>query len=381
MALQLGDLITAARDRHPAFAKQRCPDAVFARYTTDYQRTLVSRATARNPSYLAQVATIVFAVDPANAAGTVGAGTGGGLPGVVDNTGTTLSLSELPVGQAVALDTENAVTLVSSSSVASATATTLTALSAAWGTNAYVGDLVQILAGPGQGQVRNILSNTATQLTVAAWGVQPTNTSLFAILSTVMVSNETDGVVTQLPATSTRQSYLIRLDSLGVPYLDLTQPLVATFDVGIQLPPQKRVLGGTVRFVATTDHAEDLSIIPYQQRLMSWGAYACYMMNNQLFLCGQQSDWNDVSNIDLRYVPEPPALTNLTDYLLLPDSARPTLVARMAYMAGVRINGMPDIPQIDVQGLASEVSEAETAWLSEIGAAQRSHTRRVREVW
>lgn len=381
MPIQLRDVLTAARDRHPAFAKQRVPDAVLARYLTDYQRTLLSRAVHRNSSYLAQVANIVFDLSSANAVGTVGAGTSGGLAGSIDSTGTNLSLSELPVGETIEIDTTDAVVLVSSTVVASATGTTTTGTSVSWTTNAFAGDIVEIVSGTGQGQTRSIVSNTSSVLTHASWKITPDTTSLFRIVTTVMSADGTATGVTQFPTTTTESSYLVRLNSSGVPYIDLTKPLVATFDVGIPLPVAKRILGGTVRFGVTTRFPEPLITVTYAERFNTLGHYTAYMQNGSLFLMGCEDDWNDVVSVELRYVPEPPALTQLTDYFLLGDAAMPTLTSRAAYFAGVRVSGLPDMPQIDTQSLLAEASESESAYLAEIGAMDRGATRRVREVW
>lgn len=381
MAIQLRDVLTSARDRHPAFAKQRVPDAVLARYLTDYQRTLLSRAIHRNSSFLTQTASIVFDLSPDNAIGTAGAGTSGGSAGSVDSTGQTLSLSELPVGESIEIDTADAVVLVSSTVVASATSTTTTGTSVSWTTNAYAGDMVEIVAGLGVGQVRSIASNTSGTLTHDAWGITPNDTSLFRIVTTVMSSDGTATAVTQFPTTSTASSYLVRLNAQGVPYIDLTKPLVATFDVGIPLPVAKRVLGGSVRFISATRQAEPLTLVSYQERFKIMGAYTAYMQSGSLFLIGMQNDWDDVQSVDLRYVPEPPSLTSLDDYFLLGDAAMPTLTARAAYFAGVRVSGLPDMPQIDTQSLLAEATESEAAYLAEIGAANRGATRRIREVW
>lgn len=65
----------------------------------------------------------------------------------------------------------------------SATATTLTDSTKSWTVNALSSGSysVRIFSGTGQGQVRPILSNTATQLTVATWTVNPDATSLYII--------------------------------------------------------------------------------------------------------------------------------------------------------------------------------------------------------
>jgi len=60
-------------------------------------------------------------------------------------------------------------------------ATTLTDSSKAWTADSFINFQVRITAGTGIGQVRTITDNTSTALTVAAWTVQPDNTSVYAI--------------------------------------------------------------------------------------------------------------------------------------------------------------------------------------------------------
>ncbi len=68
-----------------------------------------------------------------------------------------------------------------SGTATSATPTTLTDTTLTMGVNQYTPSFIQITAGTGVGQDRAILSNTATTFTVAAWGVQPDNTSVYKV--------------------------------------------------------------------------------------------------------------------------------------------------------------------------------------------------------
>lgn len=60
-------------------------------------------------------------------------------------------------------------------------ATTITNSAKNWTVNQWTNFQVRIAAGTGAGQVRTIVSNNATSLTVAAWGTQPDNTSYYVI--------------------------------------------------------------------------------------------------------------------------------------------------------------------------------------------------------
>lgn len=377
MAFTLGDVVTAARDRHPYFAKPNVPDAVFARFLTDHQRVLLSKAVQRDASFLTQSLSLAFSVSSANAIGVAGAGTGA-FPGAVSSTGA-LSVDAAPMGDALTVDTTNASVLVAPTVVQSATSTTLTGTSVSWGPNAYAGDLVEITDGTGAGQVRSIVSNTSSQLTVAAWATVPDMTSLFRILTTVLADDGTMGVVTNFPLTTTRQGFAVKVNASGTPYLDLTTPLVATVDASLTLPAMKRLVGGTVWSTQNgTLTPCPLTLVGYQNRMRPLGRYVAVADGTSLTLQGSQTHWADVQSIELKYVPEPPAFTALTDVFLLPDGARPAVVAASALMAGQRVAALPDMGTLDLTSLASRAAEAEAAWLAEVQGQTRSRVHRMR---
>lgn len=79
----------------------------------------------------------------------------------------------------------------SGTSSGSNTTTTFNATSETWIVDVWKGYRVKITGGTGSGQIRNILSNTATQLTILAiepWSVTPDATSTFEIQSTAAVA-------------------------------------------------------------------------------------------------------------------------------------------------------------------------------------------------
>lgn len=378
MALTLQTLITAARDRNPAFEQRRVPHAVLARFLTAYQRELLSRAVARNRSFLTQQASVVFDIAAANAVGTAGAGTPGGVPASVSSGGV-VSAVQAPVGTAAEVDTDDVVVLVSERTVNSATSTTLVRTGAGWTANAYTNKTVVITAGRGAGQRRTINSNTTDTLTVSqAWTTTPDTTSLFKVVSEVNEATLEMGVVASSPFTAERLGYLVKVNAAGVAYLDLSAPLVAKYDAGITLPAHHYIVGGTVRFTEAGDEVP-LTLVDYSARFNPRAEYAAYIQNGELFLCGDGDDWTDVVSIDLRYVPVPPALTALTDTLLLPDNAYGALVSGAAAEAAQRVSGMPDVPEIDVRGFNQVKAEAEGQWLREIAVQKRNRTTVIRE--
>lgn len=373
----LSDVITAARDRHPAFERTRVPHVTLARYLTAYQRELVSKAARKHPSYLAQTLSIVMSINAANAVGTAGAGTSGGLPAELDAAGNMIAL-EAPVGSLVELDLEDAQTMYGEKVVSSATINTLTYLGAGWGVNEHATRTAIIVSGRGTGQRRTITSNSAIQLVVSQnWLVIPDATSVFLIVIASAQITETMGVAASAPFTSERSGYLVKQSSTGIPYIDLAAPLVAVFDRGIPLPPHHRLVGdGTVRF-ADCDPCP-LALVDYGERHRSIDTrspraadYAAYVLDGELVLLGDGDDWLDVTSIEIQYVPIPPAFTGLTDVFLLPDTAFMVCVAAAAYTAGLRVNGLPDVPKIDVASLLEEKLDAEKAWLQEVATQRR----------
>lgn len=384
MALTLGDLINAARDRSPWFTRQNVPHAVVARYLTGLQRRYLSKIAEVNAEAYAQQASVVFAVSPENAVGVVAAGSAGGLPASLV-AGAPVGV-ELPAGSAVEMDFDNAQILYPQTVVAQAANFNVGVGGAPWVVNAYAGKYVHITDGPGIGQRRQIISNTNNLLIIAAsdgrdWATTPVpGASVFEIVNPVPEISEGVGVVTALPADTTRVGYLVRLNALGVPYIDLTKPLVATFGVGIDLPPMEYPIGGAVRFATGEEAAFEFR--RYGQRwTLGVSGYGGYILGGKLFLIGATDVWGGVASIDLRYVPIAPALTALTDLLLLDDTAYDSLVARGALLMANRVNGLPDVGKVDATGFVSEAQEAESTFLLGVGRVARTFPKFVQTVW
>lgn len=372
MALTLSDVILGVRGRHPAFVRANVPDAAIARFLTGYQRELVSKALQKNREFIAQQMSVAFSVNSANAVGTQGAGTTGGRP--VDADQGALSVVQSPMGTAseVDVDGDDIVTLVSESPVTSATANTLTKTGAGWTTNAYATHHVVIRAGTGQGQVRLIASNTATVLTIdGTWAVIPDTTSTFEVVDGTAVADETFGVVLSEPWSRERQAFTVKLDASGVPYLDLDAPVLARYDAGIPLPPMHHLISGDVRFQEPDDRSP-LSIVNFIDRNNRWSPYMASVLGNTLYLGGSSSDWVDVTALDLRYVPVPPALARTSDYFLVPDTAYQPLVDAAAYHAAIRVQGLKGVPNMELALMAQAKAESEQTFLREVGRTRRA---------
>lgn len=364
------------------------PDKVLADFWTLEQRNILTQALLRDRQYLAQALPIAFDLSNAgiDAPGTAGSGTTGGVPAESDGQGG-YRYVEAATGSGVEVQTDGVVILVDDTAVVSATANTLTGLGAAWTVNAYAGDTVVIVAGKAAHQPpRTIASNTSNTLTTTqSWAVQPDATSVFQVVQSVAVLDETFGVVTNLPATVTQRGYLVKLDAQGNPYLDLSTPLSVALDRAVPLPPFHSVLRGTVRMIPDAGNVDGqwpttapLTLTSDSDRFRPHGNYNAVVMNGQLHILGSRMDWTGVQGIELSYVPIPPAFTARTDYFLLPDNALPLLVARAATFAAMRLQGMPDIPPIPMDGFLAMDSSATRDFFGTLHLTRTARVSRMR---
>lgn len=388
MSLTVQQAIDQVRSVHPAFSRYMVPDKALADFFTREQQRLMTLAVSRDRSYLSQSLSILFDLSnaDADAPGTAGAGTAGGVP--VVPAGSTYTPSQTTTGSAVGVS--DGALLVNDTSVVSATATTLTGLGASWTTDAYAGKIVRIVAGKGANtSPRTIASNTATTLTVTqAWEVTPDATSTFHIAPAVTTADGTLGAVTDLPSVSTNRGFLVKLNAQGVAYLDYAAPLVGHVSRGIPLPSYHSVLGGTVRWSASagatwataqSDYgAMPLMLVSKSMRYSAPRRPAAYLDGQKLFLVGQRIEWQAAESIELFYTPVPPSFTARTDLFLLPDHALHVLVAKGAVFAASRITGVPNVPQPPSDLLVAEAAEAEAGFLATISLTKRSRIGRVR---
>lgn len=385
MTLTLGTIITAARDRSPWFHRTRVTDAIIARFLSDAQNELIGAAVRRDPQYLAQTANIVIHLDGSDAPGTVGAGTSGGVPGSTDDDGI-FSTSAGVVGSLVEANTTSAAgaaIFMSDRVVSSATATTITSAGANRTTNQDANRLIEIVAGTGYGQRRFVLSNTADTWTISTgsdgqqWTQTPDDSAVFNVVEPSYGSDMAIGAVTTLPATSTTTGYLVQVSAQGIPYIDFTKPLVATMDAGVSLPAMQFPLDGTVWYVDGS--SGPLAIVAAPQRFNDSNVPAIYTESQQVFFCDPLA-WQDVASVALRYTPIAPVFTALTDAFLIPDHARPVLIAKAEAFMAIRVSALPDV-RIDPTPHIAESARAEKAYLANVSAGKRGRGLRTREVW
>jgi hypothetical protein len=384
VTLTLDTVLTAARDKSPWFHISRITNAILARHLSDVQNELIGAALRRDAQYLAQTANVMVALSDDSAPGTAGAGTVGGVPGSLDDSGgfATLQATAGALIEASTSAAGGATVWVSERVCSAATATTIQSTGAARSVDedADGSRVVVITSGVGLGQIREIASNTADTWTVAdAWETTPDDSSIFDIVTPEYGADNAAGVVTGLPATSTTQGYLVKLNAQGVPYIDFTTPLVATMDVGVPLPAMQFPIDATVWYTDGT--SAECHIVSRHERFGR--APAILVDSQQVFLVGEDGDWSDVQSVALRYAPVAPAFTALTDVFLLPDHARPVLIAKAEAFMALRVLGMADVSMTPTQ-LAAHVANSATAernFLNNVTHAKRGRFARVRDRW
>jgi hypothetical protein len=384
VTLTLDAVITAARDRHPAFFITHVTDAVLARYLSDYQNELIAKAVTRDRQYLAQTAVVTLSMQ----GGTVGAGNDVGGPGTSsDGAFSTTEASTGSLVEAGLTSDDGAAVLISETPVTGATPTTLTKTGAVRTVNGDVGLLLVITQGTAIGEVREVLSNTASQWTISTgsdgeeWAVTPDTTSMFQLVQPTLISDDTAGVVTSLPSVTYSRGYLVKVNASGVPFIDYAEPLVATVEAGVPLPAMQALLPDLCQLWPTgSTRPEPLTVTSAQRRFSPENTPAIYTVGQTLYLCGVSGDWADVASLELRYTPIAPVFTGLTDVFLLPDHARPALVAQAAAFMALRVEGNADV-SIDAGAFAVQGQRAEADYLRAVLLGKRGRSPRIREVW
>lgn len=386
MSLTAEQVIQAARDRHPAFSDKAAPPTLLLRHLTDYQRTLVGKGLMRNPDFLAQQVTIFMALGAENSQHAVSAGGPGGLPA----RGGVLAV-DAGAGSAVEFLLDDATVLVADFVPGAVTATTVTKTGAAWVVNAYANKYLYVKFGPGGGQLRKVDSNTVDTLVFSVeWEQLPTiytdefePGSVLAVYDVAPSVTTPQGVVTAVPSVEVAQGYLVRLSSTGQPYIDVTQPILVDFAAGCPLPPhQGQLLGATAMYAETALQAQSpVDILDYAHRFdAERRSLAVYELSGALFLMGDQLEWQDVEGLDVRYAPVPPALTEKTDLLLLPDHASETLAAELALFIGRRLEGTT-IPAGVVNRLERTYEAAEDSFLGTVAGVGQARPNRIQSIY
>ena len=389
MATSLDQVIKAARGRNPAFYKTRVPSRVVGDYLSDYQNELLQKCLQRDRQYCRQSALITLQIGaplPAGAGSGVGeVGTptpGGGFETAGASVGNLIDVVTDPTQGAKVLQAET---------VAGApfNATTIKSAAAAWTVNQFqgLGAVVVITDGQGAGQVRDVVSNTATVITISTgsdglgWATIPNATSLFAVVIPVYQASGDASAFLQIPAYNKQLGYLVNLDASGNPYVDVATPIVLFPEVGCVLPANSAILGGRVMY--TDLDTDPLTFVTEGMRddVPRWPA--CFTRgdgngNTVLFCCGRQADWLDATQLEVYYTPIAPPFTALAQYFLLPDAARPCLVAQAASFMAQFVETMPEI-KLDASTLIQRAQAAELQYLSSLRLSRSTRRIRFRE--
>lgn len=364
------------------------PDPMLLRFLSEYQQELAVQAFQQDDMYMVQQASIVVASESENARGIAGVGTAGGFPVTKDAAGD-ISTDDAEAGQAVEFDWNNAQRLVEPMPVIIGAAGEATFNNPSWATNAYAGAVARIVAGPGIGQARMILSNTADTLFFAQdFETAPTTQSMMEVVIVDPGLDETVfAVALSGKPTAERRGYLVRIDAQGQPYIDLSKPIIARYGKGIPLPPHLGIVGaeisapqnpapGTFRKDNYFPASTELQIIGYSYRNRAPFPSA-YIMGNELYLAGEAENWTSGLTIDLRYVPIPPAFAAMRDYVFLPGADRALREAGALYCAD-RLMALGQ--QIDLKGFIDKKGKAESVFLAGVASRDSGYTFVTRDV-
>lgn len=384
MAITLGEVVQAVRLRHPFYAAE-LPNRLFVEAAGRLQRRLALLGTQKYSGWLAQQAPIYLRVGTDNRPGVAGVGTTGGLPA---NDGD-LSQRFATAGQAPFYDLDTATVVLDDfapTTVAVGASTTVVTLTGAGRTvNADAGLGLWAVQGPGSGPqaVQVVTSNTATAWTLPNYQADPSTATLFRLIELPSATEDgTAGLFVDAPGVQHRSAYVVKVNSAGVAYLDLTEPMVATLPAGMTLPPHDRLLGlrASVAPSTWTGDADPTTFpitgspafmripILHGQHRGTRGPVA-YVEGDQLYLGGPSAYWSAWRNLVLTYVPIPPLFTVsrtvLDDPFLLPDTAMDVLVEGLTVTAAERAKALGQ--DVDVNGAKADYVACQDAWLRSIG--------------
>lgn len=383
MTLRAGDIIARARFEHPAFQRTVAPVSVCANLLNRVQRELVMRAYQLNQWYL--TSTYAVALLPGQDIAQLGAGEDQGAP-LVEGT-TTLARSSTDAGS-LAEVASTAQILVSERKVSGAGSNSLIDSTAVMAVDAYVADVLVITAGPGVGQVREILSNTVDSFTITeAWEVNPTEESLYEVRFPGYAVDGSLGVQLGFsPPEGTRQGWLVKIGTDGMPYLDLAQPVQVQVSAGIPIPPNYQLNPSGVVRLARTPKGDGqqypFRLINPVDALQPGGGFRGYVRGGRLFLAAPFVQWRDVSSIEVTYCPIPPAVTRAGDALLLPEDAEEALVAGITMGIALRALTLNVVGFKEVYAeLKDRCEQMQGIWLAQVGNAGHGLAGTIQEVW
>jgi hypothetical protein len=357
MSLTVQNIIDAARYRHAKWRGLTQPHGPILQHMDLVQTELFNEALAYDPKFMAQRLGIL-----------VKASTFADFPGTLS--GTSPAIDTSPTGDLLELDKSSE---LDEGVPSDATVTTLIDSSKSWTINAYAGKYVRIDFGVGADQIRLILSNTATSLIIDTddpFTTVPTTASHYEIIEADLEAQDDLKLTKGIRPEGKQIGYAVKYDyTTKTPYIATDEPLTVKFQEGIQLPELQRVIGMTIY---RGDRGElEAAVVDYNLRYQPPRRPATYILNRTMYLIDPMVDWRENDQIELWYVPVPPALDELTDIFLLPDAAKPYLVWEACTV-------LEDLRPTGKDWEMKAMKAKETFFRSQVGKIGIS---RVKEVW
>lgn len=154
---------------------------------------------------------------------------------------------------------------------------------------------------------------------------------------------------------------------------------LADHDAGITLPAHVLFQGATLN-CSNLDATTELKIIPFRKRHEPGVPYPGYIHGGTLYLVGNAEDFSQFDSLDYWLVPDPTALTLLTQTIELPDDAQEALAHRLCFFMARRTPIYEQAP-MPVREFQAWWKEAEDEFLVEIATHNRTEANYIREVW
>lgn len=147
----------------------------------------------------------------------------------------------------------------------------------------------------------------------------------------------------------------------------------SAFTNGTALNQNTAIIGGSVIYTDSPNDPEELHFTSFERRYDPPEFPAVYILNGTLYLAGRNPDWTDIASVAIKYIPIAAPFTALTGLFIVPDAAKPALVARGALEAAIRCDGLG--VKVDVATFAALAEAAENNYLRTIRLSKRArHT-------
>lgn len=168
-------------------------------------------------------------------------------------------------------------------------------------------------------------------------------------------------------------------------YLDSSVDVTTlTPKVALTLPAHSHLLDVTA--VGTDGSQLPVDILNSDSRgVVSSPRLSCYELNQSLYLNGEVADFTGITKLVVRYGASPADLALSTDALLLPETARPALTARLAIAYLDRMVASGSVSDADVGALYARLgareSQSTSNYLASVALLGVPRTMPTVEVW